>query len=81
MIDYFVEEIPFVGIFSGYLFSPTYGVQSPATGQTALRITKRRTFLSKTFVIDNLAGMLPESEEIATLLGIMIMVLHERRRE
>jgi len=81
VIDYFVEEIPFVGIFSGYLFSPTYGVQSPATGQTTLRITKRRTFLSKTFVIDNLAGMLPESEEIATLLGIMIMVLHERRRE
>lgn len=81
VIDYFVEEIPLVGIFSGYLFSPTYGVQSKSTGQTALRITKRRTLLSKTFVIDNLAGTLPESEEIATLLGILIMVLHERRRE
>ena len=76
-----VEEIPFVGIFAGYLFSPTYGVQRLATGQTALRITKHRTMLSRTFTIENLAGPLPEHEEVATLLGIMIMVLHERRRE
>jgi uncharacterized protein YxjI len=81
VIDYFVEEIPFAGTFAGYLFKPTYGVQSLATGQTALRITKSRTFLSRTFTIDNLAGGLPESEEVATLLGTMIMVLHERRRE
>lgn len=81
VIDYFIEEIPIVGIFSGYLLSPTYGVQSAATGQTALRITKRRTFLERSFVIENLAGMLPESEEVATVLGIMIMVLHERRRD
>jgi uncharacterized protein YxjI len=81
VIDYFVEEIPFVGIFAGYLFSPTYGVQRLATGQTALRITKHRTMLSRTFTIDNLEGQLPETEEVATVLGIMIMVLHERRRE
>lgn len=81
VVDYFLEEIPFVGIFSGYLFSPTYGVQRLATGQTDLRVTKRRTFLSKTFVIDLLAGHLPEPEEVATVLGILIMVLHERRRE
>jgi uncharacterized protein YxjI len=81
VIDYYVEEIPIVGMFSGYFFSPTYGVQSSASGQTALRITKHRTFLSKTFRIDNLAGPLPECEEVATLLGTMVMVLHERRRE
>jgi len=81
VIDYFVEEVPFVGIFANYLFSPTYGVQSRATGQTALRITKRRTFLARTFTIENLAGSLPEADEVATLLGILIMVLHERRRE
>ena len=81
MIDYFVEEIPFVGMLSGYLFSPTYGVQRLATGQTALRITKHRTLLSRTFTVDNLEGSLPEAEEVTTILGIMIMVLHERRRE
>src|SRR3954453_14221024 len=47
VIDYFLEELPFVGVFSGYLFSPTYGLQRLATGQTDLRVTKRRTFLSK----------------------------------
>jgi uncharacterized protein YxjI len=81
VIDLYVEEIPVVGWFSGYLFSPTYGVQRLATGQTGLRVTKRRTLLSRTFVIDNLSGTLPEAEEVSTLLGILIMVLHERRRE
>jgi uncharacterized protein YxjI len=81
VIDYFVEEIPIVGLFAGYLFSPTYGVQRLGTGQTALRITKHRTMLSRTFTVDNLEGGLPEAEEVTTILGIMIMVLHERRRE
>ena len=82
VIDYYVEEIPIVGLFSGYFFSPTYGVTRLATGQTELRITKHRTFIARKFVIDKLAANpLPEAEEVATLLGIMIMVLHERRRE
>ncbi len=81
VIDHYVEEIPIVGMFTGMFFSPTYGIQSGASGQTALRITKHRTFLSRTFRIDNLAGPLPEGDEVATLLGTMIMVLHERRRE
>jgi len=76
-----VEDIPFVGMFTTLMFSPTYGLQRAATGQTELRITKKKTMLSRTFTIDNLAGPLPEHEEVATVLGIMIMVLHERRRE
>jgi uncharacterized protein YxjI len=81
VIDSFVEEIPVVGWFTSMIFSPTYAVQRLDTGQVALRITKRRALMSRTFVVDNLAGGLPESEEVATLLGSMIMVLHERRRE
>ncbi|HEY3568875.1 MAG TPA: hypothetical protein VGP73_13155 [Thermoanaerobaculia bacterium] len=76
-----VEDIPFVGMFTTLMFSPTYGLQRAATGQTELRITKKKTMLSRTFTIDNLAGPLPAHEEVATILGIMIMVLHERRRE
>jgi uncharacterized protein YxjI len=81
VIGYFVEAIPFVEAFSGYLFSPTYGLQRAATGQTDLRITKRRRAVSLTFRVDNLAGPLPEHEEVATVLGILIMVLHERYRK
>jgi uncharacterized protein YxjI len=81
VIDYFVEEIPFVGMLSGMLFSPTYAVQNIATQQIALRVTKHRTLLSKTFTLENLGGSLSEGEEIAILLGVMVMVLHERRRE
>lgn len=81
VIDHYVEDIPILGRFSTLLFSPTYAIQSLASGQVALRITKQRVLFSRTFVIDNLAGNLPESEEVATLLGTMIMVLHERRRE
>jgi uncharacterized protein YxjI len=81
VVDRYVEDIPILGMFSAMLFSPTYGIQSNATGQTVLRVTKHRTFLSRTFRIDNLAGPLPEGDEVATLLATMIMVLHERRRE
>jgi hypothetical protein len=80
VIDHYVEEIPVVGWFTSMIFSPTYAVQR-LDGQVALRVTKQRKLLSRTFVVDNLAGGLPESDEVATLLGIMIMVLHERRRE
>jgi uncharacterized protein YxjI len=80
VIDHYVEEIPVVGWFTSMIFSPTYAVQR-LDGQVALRVTKQRALMSRTFVVDNLAGGLPESDEVATLLGIMIMVLHERRRE
>jgi hypothetical protein len=76
-----VEEVPFIGMFTSLFFSPTYGLQRASTGQTELRITKQRRMLSRTFTVENLAGTLPEHEEVATVLGIMIMVLHERRRE
>jgi uncharacterized protein YxjI len=81
VINDFVEEVPFIGMFTSLFFSPTYGLQRTSTGQTELRITKQRKMLSRTFTVENLAGTLPEHEEVATVLGIMIMVLHERRRE
>ncbi|HEY4595602.1 MAG TPA: hypothetical protein VIJ02_04315 [Thermoanaerobaculia bacterium] len=81
VINDFVEEVPFIGMFTSLIFSPTYGLQRTSTGQTELRITKQRKMLSRTFTVENLAGTLPEHEEVATVLGIMIMVLHERRRE
>lgn len=77
----FVEDIPLIGMFTSLFFSPTYGLQRVSTGQTELRITKQRKMWSRTFTVENLAGTLPEHEEVATVLGIMIMVLHERRRE
>jgi uncharacterized protein YxjI len=81
VINRYVEDIPIVGMFSNLFFSPTYGIQSLATGQIALRVTKQRVLFSRSFVVENLAGVLPEDEEVATLLSVMIMVLHERRRE
>lgn len=81
VIDHYLEDVAIVGMFTSLIFSPTYGLQRASTGQTELRITKQRKMWSRTFTIENLAGPLPETEEVATVLGIMIMVLHERRRE
>ena len=80
VIDYYLEDIAIVGMFTSLIFSPTYGLQRASTGQTELRITKQRRMWSRTFTIENLAGPLPAHEEVATVLGILIMVLHERRR-
>jgi uncharacterized protein YxjI len=81
VIDHYVEDIPIVGMFSAMFFSPTYAVQNLATQQVSLRVTKHRKMWSRTFTLENLGGGLTENEEIAILLGVMVMVLHERRRE
>jgi uncharacterized protein YxjI len=81
VIDYYVEEIPIVGLFSGYFFSPTYGVTRLSSGQVDLRVTKHRTFIARKFVLDRLTAQLTEPEEVTVLLGVLIMVLHERHRE
>ena len=81
VIDHYLEDVAILGWFTSLIFSPTYGLQRASTGQTDLRITKQRRMWSRTFTIENLAGPLSEQEEVATVLGILIMVLHERRRE
>jgi uncharacterized protein YxjI len=76
--DALLGEIPVVGIFSGYLFNPTYLI-TDAAGAPLMRLSKQPAFFEGRFRIEKLAEMSPQDETRA-VLGFLMMVLLERRR-
>lgn len=80
VLDRLLEEVPILGMFTGFFFNPRYDVKRTDTGQIALRLSKRRSLLGSEFEITNEAGQLADDEEVAVVLAVLIMTLHERHR-
>lgn len=78
VFDALLGEVPIVGIFTGFFFHPSYLV-TRTNGQPVLRLKKQRAFFEGKFTIDKLGEMQPP-EETRALLGLIMMVLLERRR-
>jgi uncharacterized protein YxjI len=78
VFDAMLGEIPLLGIFTGYLFHPSYLVSRP-DGVPYMRLKKHSSFVGRRFSIDKLA-QLNETEELRILLALMMMVLLERSR-
>lgn len=78
VFDTLLGEIPLVGIFTGYLFHPSYLVSRP-DGMPFMRLKKQSSFIGRSFTIDKLAH-LDQTEELRILLALMMMVLLERSR-
>ena len=76
--DALFSEIPVVGLLTGYVFNPSYEVVG-SDGQVLVSITKKPSFTSRTFVIEQV-GQLDESMSVSTILSTLMMVLRERRR-
>lgn len=78
VVDALVGEIPIVGIFSGYMFNPTYIVSSTNGNQIA-RLAKQPAFLEGRFQLTALTS-LDNNQESLVLLGVLAMTLLERGR-
>lgn len=78
VFDGILGEIPILGIFTGYLFHPSYLISRP-DGMPFMRLKKQRSFIGRHFTIDRLANF-DQTEELRLLVGIMMMVLLERAR-
>jgi len=76
--DSFFSEIPLIGMFSGYLFHPSYIVTS-AEGQPIARLKKQAAFFEGRFELTKL-GEMGEVEELRVLMSLLMMILLERRR-
>jgi hypothetical protein len=76
--DALFAEIPLVGIFSGYVFNPSY-VLTNASNLPLMRLAKQPAFLEGKFGIERLAEM-SEADETRAVLSFLMMVLLERRR-
>ncbi len=76
--DVLLCEIPLLGLISGYVFNPKYGVLS-TEGTTVARISKLPSFFGRKFKLEKLENF-KEGDSERLMLGLMMMMLLERRR-
>jgi hypothetical protein len=83
VLDSLSDAIPFVGLFTGYIFNPTYTMYRGAdkeTGQPVMRLVKKPAFFESSFEIQKLDENVRGEEELRILLGIIMAVQMERSR-
>lgn len=76
--DAILSEIPILGLFTGYLFNPSYIVTRP-DGTEVIRLKKQPSLVGRRFLLEKLNNFEPGEEE-RVILGLMMMILMERRR-
>jgi hypothetical protein len=83
LADALIGEIPVVGMFTGYMFHPTYTAYRGAdkeSGTPVLKLTKQPAFFESTFTIESVDPTLSGEEETRLLLSLLMMVQMERSR-
>ncbi len=78
VFDTLFSEIPIVGLLTGYVFNPKYGVIDK-NGNTVARLSKEKSLLGKSFRLEK-TGEFHEGDSERILLSFMMMVLLEKRR-
>jgi uncharacterized protein YxjI len=78
VIDALVGEVPIVGMFTGFVFNPTYIVKNTYDA-IIMRFKKQPSMFESKFRLESLIPISPEEEQ-RTVLSILMMVLLERRR-
>jgi hypothetical protein len=78
VIDALVGEVPIVGMFTGFVFNPTYIVKNTHDA-IIMRFKKQPSMFESKFRLESLIPISPEEEQ-RTVLSILMMVLLERRR-
>lgn len=76
--DAIFSDLPVIGMFSGYVFNPSYAVSTP-DGRMVMRLKKEPAFLEGKFRIEETHDI-PEADERRIVLGMLMMLLLERRR-
>src|ERR1035437_1916928 len=78
VFDSMLGEVPILGILTGYFCHPAYSVSRP-DGILVARLVKEPSFFGRKFKIEKLNNF-EKGEEERILLGLMMMILLERRR-
>jgi hypothetical protein len=78
VLDRLVSEIPIVGIFTGYMFNPSYLVTNEQN-EPIMRFKKDSSFFGRKFSLHQLKEVDDKAQE-RIVLSLMMMVLLERRR-
>ncbi len=78
VMDNVFGEIPILGLLTGYIFNPTY-IVTDFENQTVVELIKKPSFFGRKFEI-TATGKLREKHNDKIILGLMMMILLERRR-
>ena len=78
VMDSLFGQIPFLGMLSGYMFNPTYIITNRKE-EIVVRINKIPSLLGREFEINKL-GTLDGDDDDRIMLGLMMMILLERRK-
>ncbi|MCI4668525.1 MAG: hypothetical protein MRZ79_10330 [Bacteroidia bacterium] len=78
VFDALFSEIPILGIFTGYVFNPSYLV-TDTDNQPIVRLKKKASFFGRNFEVDKI-GSMDNDDDDRIMLGLMMMILLERRR-
>ncbi len=78
VFDVLLSEIPLLGLLTGLLFNPKYGVKN-SKGETVVRLSKKASLFGRKFEVEKLGELNPGDDE-RILLSLMMMSLLERRR-
>ncbi len=76
--DAALSEVPVLGMFTGYLFNPSYHVSRP-DGTVVLELKKQPSFTGRFFKIEKISEIAGDDEERA-ILGLMMLDVLERGR-
>ena len=78
VLDGLMGEIPVVGLFTGYVFNPSY-IVAAADGRMIFRLKKQPAFFESRFTLER-HGELDALDEQRALLSLMMVILLERGR-
>lgn len=78
VMDSLLGQIPVIGMFTGYLFNPTY-LLTDLQGNEVARLKKEPSFFGKEFTVEKLYTTDSDDDD-RIMLGFMMMILLERHR-
>ena len=78
VFDSFFGQIPVLGLFTGYFFNPSY-MLAGINGNAVVRLKKQASLFARKFELEKI-GSLDENDDDRIMLGLMMMILLERRR-
>jgi uncharacterized protein YxjI len=78
VVDALVGEVPVLGMFTGFMFNPSY-VLKRADETIVMRFKKQPSMFESKFRLESLIPLSPDEEQRA-VLSVLMMVLLERRR-
>lgn len=78
VLDALFGQIPILGVLTGYFFNPSYKVIN-SKEEIIARLTKQPSFFGRKFEVSKLK-MTDGDDDQRILLGLMMMILLERRK-